>query len=211
MATFCGFDEPTPDDLPDTGGTCCYGAGVFGSQRCTCWRPVCAEPVQTGDLNGDSRPVVRSGGMCGDCAYRPGSPEKAGDPGYRGDADDLEDLATSGTPFYCHDGMRRVAKWVHPSGAEVAAKDGAYAPPFHGDIPHRVDGEPAYLCAGWNARRRALSGKDGHQLTDAEVDARRCGTCGCFCMGLDQDTNAWCRCLCEECDCAQRAYEESEG
>lgn len=163
MTTLCGFDEPTPEELPDTGGTCCYGAGVMGPHRCTCWTPAYAEdPAQTSDLNDKSTPVVRPDGMCGDCAYRPGSPEKAGDPAYRGDADELEQLAETGTQFFCHDGMRRVTKWVHPSGAEVHAKDGAYAPPFHGAVPHRVDGEAAYLCAGWNARHRALSRKDNH-------------------------------------------------
>lgn len=157
--SFCGFDEPMPDNLPDTGGTCCPGAIMDGPDRCTCWRAV-YEPDQTSKLDGDPAPAPRPL-MCGDCAYRPGSPEKAGDPGYRGDAEELEHLAASGTPFYCHDGMRRVTKWVHPSGAEVQALDGAYAPPFTGNIPHKTDGTTADLCAGWDARRRALASSDG--------------------------------------------------
>ncbi len=156
MSTWCGFDEPAPDDLPDTGGECCFGASVYGPDRCTCWRPVYT-PEQHPDLAEDPVPQARSL-MCGDCAYRPGSPEKAGDPGYRGDADELETLAATETPFYCHDGMRRVEKWAHPSGAEVPALDGAYAPPFTGNLPHKTDGTAADLCAGWDARRRALGG-----------------------------------------------------
>lgn len=45
--------------------------------------------------------------MCDDCAYRPGSPEKSGDPMYRGDATDLEMIAETGT-FFCHQGLRRI-------------------------------------------------------------------------------------------------------
>lgn len=140
-------------DLPDTGGTCCYGAAVYGPHRCTCWRPVYdldqAEP-QPGI------PEVRER-MCGDCAYRPGSPEQRGDDGVAGDGDLLESLAASGTPFWCHDGIRRPVKLVHPSGVEIPGHPANYDPPRLGAMPFRADGRPALLCAGWAARGRAIA------------------------------------------------------
>ena len=147
----CGIDKPRPD-FPDLGLNCCYGVSMRGA--CSCWRPVYDAPEQADPVDG--APTVRPGGMCGDCAYRPGSPEKTGDPHHRGDATELEMLAEDGRPFYCHDGMRRIVKWVHPSGAEVPGHPADYAPPIVGAVPHRTDGTPAFLCAGWNARRRAL-------------------------------------------------------
>ena len=38
-----------------------------------------------------------------------------------------------------------------------------------------------------------------------------CDQCDCACMGHSQDDSAPCDCDCETCECAQRAYEESEG
>ncbi len=155
MNIVCGIDEPLPD-LPDLGldVPCCEGSVFRGHRACTCWLPVYdgdqADPDETASR------TVRPGGMCGDCAYRPGSPEKAGDPEHRGDADELEQLAETATPFHCHDGMRHVVRWVHPSGAEVPGHPADYAPPIVGTVPYRLDGQPALLCAGWNARRRAL-------------------------------------------------------
>lgn len=139
--------------LPDTGGACCWGAAASGPDRCTCWTPVFdrdqAEPVP-------AIPEVRDR-MCGDCAYRPGSPEKVGDPEHEGDAETLEHLAASGTPFWCHDGMRRPVVLRHPSGAEIPGHVAAYEPPRIGGIPFRADGRPGLLCAGWAARGRAIA------------------------------------------------------
>jgi hypothetical protein len=150
----CGIDEPRPE-LPELGLSCCFGATMRGS--CTCWRPV-YDGAQTDQLDDTAQPTVRPS-MCGDCAYRPGSPEKTGDEQHRGDADELERLAGAGEPFSCHDGMRKIVRWLHPSGAEVPGHPADYAPPVVGRTPYRVDGQPAYLCAGWNARRRALTAK----------------------------------------------------
>lgn len=148
-------------DLPDTGGGCCYGADVYGPGNCTCWTPVYdldqtePDPLAVRLLAAGVTPTVRPT-MCGDCAYRPASPEKAGDPEHAGDAESLEDLAASGTPFWCHDGMRRPVRWVHPSGAEIPGHEAAYDPPLVAAVPYRADGQPGYQCAGWDARRRAL-------------------------------------------------------
>lgn len=138
-------------ELPDAGrGTCCMGAAVYGPQRCTCWVPVHdleQQPIKPG---WPMPPVPLK--MCGDCAYRPRSPERQGEAGYAGDEDLLEDLVTSGKPFYCHAGIRRIATLRHPSGAEVPGHPGAYDPPILANVPYKADGTPANLCAGWLLR-----------------------------------------------------------
>lgn len=95
--------------------------------------------------------------MCADCAYRPGSPEKSGDPTVTGSADALEDFAATGARFWCHQGMRRTIALRHLSGAEAPRGAAAYDPPIVDGIPYRADGSPGQLCAGWAARRRALT------------------------------------------------------
>lgn len=151
-------------DLPDM-GPCCAGSAMFGPDRCTCWREVYdldQQPPRTdllallaAGIQPNTRPM-----MCADCAYRPGSPEKVGADGYAGDAEFLESIAASGERFWCHQGIRRPIKLVHPSGAEIPAHAGAYDPPKHAGIPLRADGTPAELCAGWAARRRALVARE---------------------------------------------------
>ena len=96
--------------------------------------------------------------MCHDCAYRPNSPEKTGDEAYAGDPQELERLAREDR-FWCHDGMRQPRSWLHPpSGVTIAAVlAGDYQPPIIEGIPWRADGQPGLLCAGWAARRRALT------------------------------------------------------
>jgi hypothetical protein len=153
-------------DLPDTGSTCCYGAAVYGPDRCTCWVPVFDVDQAAPDeltvrlLAGGVQPVTRRA-MCGDCAYRPGSPEKNGEPGHAGDEDFLEEIAAGGERFWCHQGIRRPIVWRHPSGMEIPGHPAGYAPPQVDAVPYRADGTPAELCAGWDARRRALAAKAG--------------------------------------------------
>ncbi len=148
--------------LPDTGGGCCWGADLYGPGYCTCWTPVYdldqaePDPLAVRLLAGGITPTVRAT-MCGDCAYRPASPEKLGDPQHVGDAESLEHLAASATPFWCHDGMRRPIAWRHPSGAEIPGHEAAYAPRIVDAVPYRADGQPGYQCAGWDARRRAIA------------------------------------------------------
>ncbi len=150
----CGVGDPS---LPDAGdGVCCAGAALYGPERCTCWRSL-YDREQVDPVPVPGPPQVRDG-MCGDCAYRPGSPEKEDHPDYRGDADQLERLAASGTPFWCHDGLRRELLRRHPSGVEHPSLPGAYDPPMRDGVPYRADGRPGLLCAGWDARRRALGG-----------------------------------------------------
>lgn len=147
----CGYDDAT---LPDLGGGCCIGADVYGPGRCTCWRDE-HDVEQAPPVPGPHEVRER---MCADCAYRPGSPEKVEDPEVAGDPQALEHYAAAGAPFWCHDGMRRVVARRHPSGAELPAHAAAYDPPITDGVPHRADGRPGLLCAGWAARRRAIGG-----------------------------------------------------
>lgn len=146
-----------PPELPDAGhGACCIGAAVHGPQRCTCWVPVYdldQQPVRPG------LPLPRVPlRMCGDCAYRPHSPERQGAEDYAGDEDLLEELVASGTPFYCHEGIRHPIAWRHPSGVEVPGHPGSYDPPILAGVPYKADGTPANVCTGWLLRRAKVTG-----------------------------------------------------
>ena len=185
-----------PDVGNSTSGTpCCMAARLMGHQWCTCWTPVFdvdQAPPRT-ELAAGLQPS-----MCGDCAYRPRSPERTGHPDARNDADDLHHLVVSGNAFWCHQGMRRPTHWAHPSGATVPASPTDYRP--HIDAitrtPYQADGTPGLLCAGWVALRlkhvqRDIPGKHlPANVTAADLVAhgpqigsgntkRRCEACGC--------------------------------
>jgi hypothetical protein len=136
--------------MPDPAcGACCDGSAVKGPQYCTCWTPsfdlAQADP-ETG------APGARDA-MCSDCAFKPGSPERRGDERYNGDAEFLDRIVETGERFFCHVGIRRAVKLVHPSGAEVEVPPGDYRPPIIDGVPYKADGSPGELCAGWAARR----------------------------------------------------------
>lgn len=160
----CGHAPGPPEPSggwPGEDPFCCYGAVAGGWAGCTCWVPVFnvdspVEPdaVQVGLLAAGIEPNTRDR-MCADCAYRPGSPERTGDETYAGDADFLEDLASDGQRFWCHQGLLIVRSWRHPSGVEVPGHPGAYCPPIVDAVPYKTDGTAGELCAGWAARRRA--------------------------------------------------------
>jgi hypothetical protein len=144
---------------------CCPAAIEHGPTACTCWEPVHdlpqAEPSELAlrELDRGVPPPARRR-MCDDCAYRPESPERAGDPDYAGDPAELERLAREDR-FWCHTGMRKITAWRHPSGITLpAAGDGDYRPPVVGGIPFKADGSIGEQCAGWDARRRALAAAD---------------------------------------------------
>jgi hypothetical protein len=146
-----------PDSIPDAAeGGCCIGSAIDGPAHCTCWEPV-YDLEQAWLKPGLPLPPIPVR-MCTDCAYRPNSPERRGDPAFRGDADDLEDLVWSGEPFYCHQGIRRAVQLVHkPTGTVYDPGPGDYRPPVDGRIPYRADGQPALICAGWLLRRAAAT------------------------------------------------------
>lgn len=149
-----------PGALPDAGrGVCCFGAAEYGPNRCTCWTAVYdldQLPIRPG------LPLPRVPlRMCGDCAYRPHSPERRGDDTYAGDEDLLGQLAEEGTPFYCHEGLRIPVTWRHPSGAEVPGHPGGYDPPIQAGVPYKASGTPADLCTGWLLRATAARCGEG--------------------------------------------------
>lgn len=163
----CMGDPSLPD--PGNAGECCWGASLYGPARCTCWTAVHdleqTDPDRTlrAALAAGCPPSVRPS-MCVDCAYRPGSPEKSGDPRMAGSPESLEALAASGEPFWCHQGQRRTLRRVHPDGAVQEAGPGAYDPPIVDGIPWKADGQPGEMCAGWDARRRALAARAEAEL-----------------------------------------------
>lgn len=141
-------------DWPDTPEPwCCEGAAVYGPSRCTCWAPVYDQEQQP--LQPEVPPSVRTE-MCADCAYRPGSPERQGDPDYRGDRQNLDELVAAGRPFWCHQGMRKPVRYRHPCGMEIEGHPAEYDPPQQGAVPFKADGTPGDLCNGWASRRIAL-------------------------------------------------------
>lgn len=136
--------------MPDPAdGACCDGSAIKGPQYCTCWAPefdLEQQAVRPGEKG-------QRDTLCDDCAYKPGSPERSGDERYNGDAAFLDRIVVTGEPFHCHQGVRRVVKLVHPSGAEVEVPPGDYRPPKLAGVPYKADGSPGELCAGWAARR----------------------------------------------------------
>jgi hypothetical protein len=168
MSFICGGPTAPTDDgeWPDTGldEPCCVDHAMDGPGSCTCWEPVYDLEQQPIDqekarmLDAGILPVTRKL-MCDDCAYRPGSPEKSGDETFHGDAEFLDQLAADGKPFWCHQGVRVPTLWRHPSGMEIPAHPGGYEPPVRNGVGYKADGSPMDLCAGWDARRRALGGE----------------------------------------------------
>lgn len=154
-----------PDDIPDTGGSCCQGSAIMGPTHCTCW---------TEEWTLDQQPIGRDVPMpvmievrpdqCDDCAYRADSKERAGDPNQRcSDPGELDHIARGDVPFWCHDGLRRLVALVHPSGARYDVTSDHYDPPIiagsdigspHPGVPFKADGSPAFICAGWDVRRK---------------------------------------------------------
>jgi hypothetical protein len=198
MAYFaCGPGHQMIDRFPPVGdGNCCWGALVRGPESCLCWQPVYDLNQQAPDatavtlLRAGIEPTTRTT-MCGDCAYRPNSPEKNSDPTYNGDPEFLERIARDAERFWCHQGMRRPLKWVHPSGQEIPGSDAAYDPPKakvdNGFVPFKADGTPAELCAGWDARRRALA---SHTDLPDDHTCNKCLSCKQL-AGGDDDRSPW--------------------
>jgi hypothetical protein len=126
---------------------CCMGDADQGPAGCTCWRPEYevdqADPVPPTGPDDLVVPATK----CADCAYRPGSPERADE--YM--ADELISYAYAGRPFFCHTGCRRPLRWRHPDGRVIDGDPSDYRPLIRDAIPYQADGRPAPICAGWAA------------------------------------------------------------
>lgn len=133
---------------PDEITGCCDGDALYGPERCTCWVAVYDGEQQPPRPPERAEELCVRDGMCGDCAFRKGSPERS-DPWSE---DALFELARGGQPFWCHDGMRRPVRWEHPDGRVVEGSPHDWQPPGVSGIPYRADGSPGLLCSGWMAR-----------------------------------------------------------
>lgn len=147
----CGM--PSGHQWPETPEPgCCAASAYRGPQACTCWTavyPAVQAPVSEQAHRADARPRAQ---MCGDCAYKPGSPERTGDERAAAHQEDLDKLVSTATPFWCHQGLARPLHYVHPCGMTTPASDLEFHPPIIDGRPYKVDGTPGDLCAGWAAR-----------------------------------------------------------
>lgn len=165
----------THPDAADAFG-CCVGNDVLGAEYCTCWVPQYDLEQATPILVAGRGDVATRTGMCHDCAYRPGSPERSDGDGYMQEV--LYDLARGGEPFYCHQQMRRPVRWLHPDGRVADADPKDYQPPIDRQtgVAYKADGTPGDLCAGWAAIAANTSRQAGpdwlQQLVDWNADGR---------------------------------------
>lgn len=138
----------------DDGAGCCWGEVNSGPAGCNCWVPIFdteqADPVVL------AVPGVQTE-MCGDCAFRKGSPERAD--AFMEEA--LLALPAQGKAFYCHEGMRRPARWQHPDGRTIPGSPDDWQPAMVRGVPFRADGQAGLLCAGWAARAARVAAEQG--------------------------------------------------
>lgn len=139
--------EANPED-PDPSPGCCWGNLHNGPEGCTCWEPVFTVAQAEPRPPASPADIQAQPSMCGDCAFRPGSPERTD--GFAEEAL-MESTNSLNTPFWCHAGMRRRARWTHPDGRTVAGCTADWQPPIIHRVPYRADGRPGLLCAGWVA------------------------------------------------------------
>ena len=144
--------DPTPDGVP-----CCDASAMLGPEHCTCWERV-HDQIQKPPILG-MEPTTRLQ-MCGDCAFRPGSPERTDSDHAVCDSGDLMGIVLDPSQsFWCHNGIRSTIALQHPNGMRVDREpvDGvvAYDPPIVDGVPYQADGQPAFRCAGLAAARRA--------------------------------------------------------
>ncbi len=140
-----------------TGGYCCMGSAEYGFDRCTCWEPVYdLEQTEPNMASIELVGILTRTEMCGDCAFRPDSPERQGDGRYsHADDDELRSL----NHFWCHQGIRKPIAWRHPAGITVDCDTDGYDPPLRTigaeTVPFKADGTPGDRCAGFAAYQKA--------------------------------------------------------
>jgi hypothetical protein len=142
---------------------CCWATAETGRAiDCTCWEPEYDVEQQPTAVQLESPlHAERADSLCGDCAFRPGSPERS--TAY--ERESLYSLADRGVPFWCHRGMRKPDRWCHPDGRVVAGDPNDWTPLIVGTVPYRADGQPALLCAGWAKRNDAATYRAASRTT----------------------------------------------
>jgi hypothetical protein len=137
---------PSNMPAPDPTVPCCEASAFTDGEECTCWVAV-LDVVPTLAVQEGPHRIRRT--MCGDCAYRPGSPERES---LGGDAPSFSRAAR----FYCHTGMPRAVGYTHPHlGLVPAPTTDDYRPYIRDGQAWQADGRPAELCAGWAAHTGA--------------------------------------------------------
>ena len=138
--------ELNPRVEPESAG-CCWGEVHRGHEHCLCW--IAEFDVEQAEPRPPTGPadIAPEPTMCGDCAFRPGSPERADE----WMASALYASASEGKPFFCHRGMRRPVRWRHPDGRVVDGSRDDWQPPMVRGLPYQADGSPGRLCTGWAA------------------------------------------------------------
>lgn len=145
------LEQGVGDQLAERMGLCCMSVAAHGDiEYCTCWEPE-HDLEQAAELD-EFAPLETRAKCCQDCAYRNGSPERSGE-----DEDWLLELPGRRATFFCHEGIRRVLRYHHPSGLVLPAGAGDYDPPRGEGRVYRADGRPALICAGFDAHRAALT------------------------------------------------------
>ncbi len=143
---------------------CCGGFGLRGPEFCTCWIAV-YEPIPVAPAL-STRPDTMPR-MCGDCAFRPDSPERRGDQHAAANWAGLQYLVATETPFWCHDGLPRLIGWRHQPSDTWIPQPGSvddYKPTIVDGVPYRADGNAGSRCAGWAAAVGRQSRRDEAKL-----------------------------------------------
>lgn len=152
---------------PDPGVPCWEACKVDGTD-CAVWEPIywpepTREPARLQAGPEPKRPLA-----CGDCAYRPGSPERQANGGA------LPETFDPLRPFHCHDGMPALVGWTHTAVGDVCLlasslptmQDGFligsydYRPHHVGGRGYQADGRPLVVCAGWAAHAARVMAED---------------------------------------------------
>lgn len=130
---------------PDKDSPCCWTAAETDGKACECWEEIYWPPPTPDILAG---PMATRTRLCHDCAYRPGSPERAEEDGEQLDAVLYQ-------PFTCHQGMPVLVGYRHPQidGLSMLARGlhdrDNFGPVTRGAQAWKANGSPAELCAGW--------------------------------------------------------------
>lgn len=132
----------------EQGVPCCWGTASGRGSDCTCWTPVFDVEQEPPQLIASHHDATAAPDLCGDCAFRPGSPERA----TSWERETLFGLADRGEPFWCHRGMRQPVRWEHPDGRVIDGSSDDWKPAIVDAIPYQADGTPAVLCGGWAKR-----------------------------------------------------------